>query len=837
MHDFSLYDVERLISRRLWRPLRLLASALHPLPILSGAVLFLIFAFTGQLRELYYANAEILFSPEWVGHAILGGGALFLTSVALYLSNYALASLKIDAIYANGGNVETDMWLRGVRASVGMLAAYLPWLGVAAGFVLAAEHTQATLAEIGTISDRPADLPAGLQHVVTTFTETLPNLWIAAAVVAGVGAVCVWGMHRLRHSIAFRWSAVTALWLVIAMLAIAPLPLEQQSFILWQVLSPALPDPVVLFRAIGPIGTIALTFTALFWIASAIAHLASRISFPVLPATIVIVAAMVVMEWPPHLIAWTTSAAFAILAALGFLSRQVQLAILSVAFALLSANSAQQLAGVGRPAGPAPPNADAARFSSSGPARADAATADIGDAFRSWLDARVEARKSYEGRGGFPVFIVAAQGGGIYAATATQAFLAEAQSRCPSFAAHVFAISAVSGGAIGAALFQSDLVGSGHAGETDCGLPSQALAAELPAARVVGADHLSPLVGTILADLLGVVSDRARALERSFALSAREHRLGGDAGLDGPFTSHWSAAGAAPALVLNTTWSETGYRVAFAPFRLEAGTDDTLLSFRDVRFAGTRLRTDSVISAAVASARFPGMLPAYTLPPLSAATRKDGDGSKRSAGRWNFVDGGYADNSGAATASDLYRALAAVAASDPRYADVDLRLILLTSYRPPLDFKDIEGTIARDSAAPLMTLFNVRELLSQQAVKRALIAIEGSRGATTNAARDGQRDGWKAAVVELDQNRFNLPLGWRISQTTRQLVAALMGAGAVCTPAGAEPVTTSPTAAADDGGAGRQSAKRLQISADKIRGNACVIEAINALLRRPDPPT
>src|SRR5207249_7499049 len=59
--------------------------------------------------------------------------------------------------------------------------------------------------------------------------------------------------------------------------------------------------------------------------------------------------------------------------------------------------------------------------------------------------------------GAYPVYVVAAQGGGIYAAYHTAIFLARMQDICPSFRHHLFAISGVSGGSIGAATFVAAL--------------------------------------------------------------------------------------------------------------------------------------------------------------------------------------------------------------------------------------------------------------------------------------------------------------------------------------------------------------------------------------------
>ena len=73
----------------------------------------------------------------------------------------------------------------------------------------------------------------------------------------------------------------------------------------------------------------------------------------------------------------------------------------------------------------------------------------LSSVFDEWLSKRNAGGSKY------PVFIIAAEGGGIYAAAATSLFLAKLQDDFPDFVKHVFAISAVSGGAIGATIFQA----------------------------------------------------------------------------------------------------------------------------------------------------------------------------------------------------------------------------------------------------------------------------------------------------------------------------------------------------------------------------------------------
>ena len=75
------------------------------------------------------------------------------------------------------------------------------------------------------------------------------------------------------------------------------------------------------------------------------------------------------------------------------------------------------------------------------------------EALNAWLQTRGD--KNHYGDQPYPVFFVTAAGGGMYAAHHAASVLARLQDRCPNFAQHVFSISAVSGGSLGAAVFAS----------------------------------------------------------------------------------------------------------------------------------------------------------------------------------------------------------------------------------------------------------------------------------------------------------------------------------------------------------------------------------------------
>ena len=290
--------------------------------------------------------------------------------------------------------------------------------------------------------------------------------------------------------------------------------------------------------------------------------------------------------------------------------------------------------------------------------------------FNSWLDRTEMAAGNSNAGGGtaaaqaacsaryvdkseqYPVFIVAVEGGGIYAASAASMLLAELQDRDPCFSQHVFAISAVSGGAIGATIFQAidqarldEVPAAAASPATISTIANNAGAASTPPAdpsngsvplpcendqltanhslekevcEIIEDDHFSPLVASIFPELLGFTrSGRAQELATSFQQSVKARDPAAAAALNDTFddfAEHWSERSKAPALILNATWVENGFRAAFAPFPLHA-IDGSLYSFADKNMPDDPDLT--LIKAAVVSARFPAVLPPYSLRRLS----------------------------------------------------------------------------------------------------------------------------------------------------------------------------------------------------------------------------
>ena len=280
------------------------------------------------------------------------------------------------------------------------------------------------------------------------------------------------------------------------------------------------------------------------------------------------------------------------------------------------------------------------------------------------------------------VVVVAAAGGASRAALWTTTVLAELEERA-GLHRHLFAISAVSGGALGAAVHLAAREEAGLRCTSGPAPPGLARRAE----RAIGADFLGPALAAYLfqdtwqlltgwgqvlaARALGrpqdafLVPDRAAALEDAFARAWDESA--GDKGrkglFDRAFLAGWySAEGFDPTLPLlfqNGAEVGTGRRIITGPVLLDprlpalrgdmrlppfdAATDQLALAGADVRLS----------TSVTNSARFPYVTPA-------------GEARSPDGYRVQVVDGGYVDNLGARTAWEIADALVAAGAERGR---------------------------------------------------------------------------------------------------------------------------------------------------------------------------
>jgi hypothetical protein len=409
--------------------------------------------------------------------------------------------------------------------------------------------------------------------------------------------------------------------------------------------------------------------------------------------------------------------------------------------------------------------------------------------------------------------------------------LARLQDECPSFLNHTFAITGVSGGAVGAALF--DALARTDAAAPDDLRCSRRAAPFAPgslsgmAADIAMRDHFSPVVSMLMPELIrGPVLDlyhsyapaqaaaegsatRARALEDSLvrALEDTCARLNAQArpcsettrsALRDAYGSTWKDRPVGPALVLTTTNAD-GKTVAFSPFKLWGLGEGDIWAFSDEPFAPYAAKRNAhLITAAVASARFPIVMAPFAL--------RDEKG-----GSWSFVDGGYADNSGVATAGAIYQALRKPAEDN----NIDLRLLVLTGDEGEEGgLRGLGTSVLADILVPLEAMFNVRAGIGPREVVRAMNQI--------NAASNEQE-----ALQPVSLLRFHTPfLGWTISRTSNDFLAKTLAPGTSCVSKPERSRRINATA---------QGSRERWVTA-LVLENACTISNIVELLRPPESP-
>ena len=386
-----------------------------------------------------------------------------------------------------------------------------------------------------------------------------------------------------------------------------------------------------------------------------------------------------------------------------------------------------------------------------------------------------------------PVIIVAAEGGGVRAAYWTAGLLGAIEERSGSrggtgsgFLRHLYALSGVSGGAVGSSAFAAMI------GQTPPGTLPDCTVDDAPArgwracgVALFGNDYLAPnLAAMLYADLLQrFLPFRIRAWDRALAMEyAAEHdwaRLFANhpETLSGATQALWRGlpgSTATPALFINGTFAESGQRIVGSNVRLDGVTFPDAHDLYDVTGArGERDRREMpLISAIHLSARFPFISPAGTL---------EADGKAFG----HVVDGGYFENAGTATALDVLDGVIAAARSGGRV----IRPIIISIRNDPGE----AGTCTHDLREPEPVGEPVTLLPDLLIPPLGLYATRTARTGYTDGlirarvqsvlADQADADAGRAQVIKPVYVRLCLepgageknqpPLGWTLSHASR----------------------------------------------------------------------
>jgi hypothetical protein len=388
-------------------------------------------------------------------------------------------------------------------------------------------------------------------------------------------------------------------------------------------------------------------------------------------------------------------------------------------------------------------------------------------ALSKWHD---QISKKYSNRQQHPLFIVTAEGGGIRAAYWTSIVLGSLQDKDPSFADHVFAISGVSGGSVGAAVFSALLTDENARGQI-----------VQRSEEILGQDFLSPAIAAMLYPDFAQrfcpfpiqFLDRGQWMEKSWEQAwretARKHGHDDNRFAEG-FRSLWKQGNPyVPVLLLNATLVERGNRVIASNIRISP---DEFLASDDLMNKIAPATDVPLSTAAHLSARF-----TY----VSPAARFVADNS-------HAVDGGYFENSGATTGVDILRNISLLQ-KDPDFnkraivASVIPKVIMISNSPvgtafwkqrcPDKNNKEKENrTIERelshhkptslleDALAPVYALLNTRDARGVYA-QRAI-------GYVNNGFSPDPKK--QVYFFSLAQTTVPLPLGWMLSNRAAEAI-------------------------------------------------------------------
>jgi hypothetical protein len=420
-----------------------------------------------------------------------------------------------------------------------------------------------------------------------------------------------------------------------------------------------------------------------------------------------------------------------------------------------------------------------------------------------WIDAK------YPGQTEHPLFVVSAAGGGIRAAYWTAAVLARLQDLDPAFADHVLLVSSVSGGSLGSLVFANLLDSTEPGGDwrgrhasfgarddPECDYPAHAPGKyQALAARILARDFLAPttasmLYGDFLARLLpySLLSDRAEALEVSWERAWDATKRSPPAELtstlwDGnPFTRSFDALHPAeritpsparhvPLVVVNGTIVESGTRILVSHLDHPKAFKGDVENAFDHRGAPMRMST-----VALMSARFTYVSPAGTYAPGT-----------------HVVDGGYFENSGAATALQWWAQLeddvidfnTEAKKKAPRPALIRDVFIYIDNSAPDVARAGATGT----GPEPRRMEFRERTPRLLPEISAPIDALLAARGAHAVEAKARARQSFDPDFIAFDTNvlrrppaattqqtrkaaeRLNkAPLGWVLSRSAQQIL-------------------------------------------------------------------
>ncbi|QHG17817.1 patatin-like phospholipase family protein [Nostoc sp. ATCC 53789] len=426
--------------------------------------------------------------------------------------------------------------------------------------------------------------------------------------------------------------------------------------------------------------------------------------------------------------------------------------------------------------------------------------------FKNWLGKRQEEIKKTKQKTPYPIYIISAQGGGIFAAYHAASTLSRLQDLCPAFAHHVFAISGVSGGSLGAAAFSSLVKNTApppSLNAKDCLLDYKKPLEkqddgrgplEKKAHELLDKDLLSPLLGAgLFSDFvqrfipIPIESlDRARGLEYAFE-GGWKSEWGKNNPLADSYYKHWNPdKDDAPALVLNTTVVGTGERLLLSPFNFNSP-DSKFPPLNDIRTVACSVNGANIdfplSTAAVLSARFPLVTPVGWFKKCNDANGNQ-ELTYKNGLKTRLADGGYFENSGFTTARDIGQRLEKILEKEIKDKTFKVVYLAITN-NDFLEPSKVQGL--NELLSPILAFLNSREARGRSVVKQGEYELDGKIDKDSDLKDHRFRQFYLTHVdggtpvknndgkTPVKEKGPKLPLGWYLSKISQDSIRDKVG--------------------------------------------------------------
>ena len=320
------------------------------------------------------------------------------------------------------------------------------------------------------------------------------------------------------------------------------------------------------------------------------------------------------------------------------------------------------------------------------------------------------------------VYLVMAEGGGLRSAYWTTGILNTLAQKDTNFARHIYGYSAVSGGALGAMMFNTT---QSHPELQSSNKRAPHLDSDLLApvtSSLIFTDFLQKFIPFPVRKL-----DRSRVLEKSFEKCLPDETIWQQG-----FASTY-ASSRQPMLLLNATHVESGKRTILSNLDLGELEENQIQDL----FAITN-KDLSISSAIGISSRFP-----FITPPALVKTEE--------GKTWgNLVDGGYYENLGMQTMLDAYSVLKPVAVQN--HLKVRFKFIAIRNTKSIDNKRPVLGMV--ESLSPAITFSNIWSNNSNEALSNGEKVLNANK------------DELYVLSLQRDDNE-NIPLGWYLSPAAR----------------------------------------------------------------------